>query len=676
MTYLQPLHMNWLLFAAGLFASVAGAAAVTYGTVPLLSIRSAWQASGRYRRTVWIGTIAFALSHLFAPLALNMPVVSSYYFLHVLFTLAGCYAATLFNFRYAGRPRGRVSHYYITGFAISAIILAFDYANTLFLFRGMTAWRPMLAAATAATVCCLMLSILRVLDTSNRNREHNLHSRATVPGFILSGLGLFAVPLLCAFSVLPAAETRFGGYAILTPYLLTLFSCIGLHMIPDSYNTTRQSRQNQRIVETEQHYMSLFEHNPDSVLAFDSDGRITGVNRQAELLAERFGTKPIGLHFSDLFEGEYHDQAMRHYKEVLRGKSSTIELQAKAMDGKTHAFWLTSLPIFVDGTLRGAYSVMKDISNTKKDQETIRHLAYHDELTGLANRRFFQDFLVSRTDAKSAAAQRPFIVFFIDLDRFKRVNDLFGHAFGDEVIKQAAAKLRGCLPSNCTLARMGGDEFTVLLPNLSAQEEIGQAAAAVVHEFTHPFRVGHRAVKLSASLGIARYPEDGRDAESLLKHADTAMYNAKENGSAQYRFYDAERDQTSMEQITLEQDLEQSIASDQMRLYYQPKIDIRTGEATGVEALVRWEHPQLGLIPPLSFIPLAEKSGFIVPLELWVLREACKQIRQWGERRLRPRSRGRQSLADSSHEARYFRIDHVHRTRVRRGSPAAGARDH
>lgn len=629
MTYLQPLHMNWLLFAFGLIASVVGAAIVTYGTLPLHSIRSAWQAPGRRRRTVWLGTAAFTLSHLFAPLALNMPIVSSFYLLHVLFTLAGCYAATLFNFRYAGRPRGRVSQYYITGFAISAIILAFDYANTLFLFRGMTVRTPALVLITAATVCCLMLSILRVLDISNRNREHDLHTRATVPGLILSGVGLFSVPLLCAFSVLPAADSRFGGFATLTPCLLTLFCCIGLQLIPDSYNTTRQSRQNRRIVETEQHYMSLFEHNPDSVLAFDSDGRITGLNRQAELLAERFGLKPVGLHFSDLFEGEYHDQAMRHYKEVLRGKSSTIELQAKATDGETRTFWLTSLPIFVDGGLRGAYSVMKDVTETKKDQETIRHLAYHDELTGLANRRFFQEFLVSRTDAKSAATLRPFTVFFIDLDRFKRVNDLFGHAFGDEVIRQSAAKLRSCLPPSCTLARMGGDEFTVLIPNLTGQEEIEQAAAAVVQEFAQPFGVGRHTVKLSASVGIARYPEDGGDAESLLKHADTAMYNAKENGSSQYRFYDAERDQTTLEQITLENDLEQSIPNEQMRLYYQPKIDIRSGETTGVEALVRWVHPKLGLIPPLSFIPLAEKSGFIVQLELWVLREACRQIRQW-----------------------------------------------
>ncbi|CAI6083256.1 putative bifunctional diguanylate cyclase/phosphodiesterase [Cohnella sp. JJ-181] len=628
MTYLQPLHMDWLLFAAGLLASVAGAAIVTYGTVPFLSLRSA-RHTALYRRTLGLGTLAFTLSHLFVPLALNMPVVSSYYILHVLFTLAGCYAATFFNFRYAGRPRGRVSHYFITGFAVAALILAFDYTNTLFLFRGMLVWNPALVAVTAATVSCLMLSILRVLDISNRNREHDLHSRATVPGVILSGMGLFAIPLLCAFSVLPAAEVRFGGYAILAPYILTLFVCIGLHMVPDSYNSTRQNRQNQRIVETEQHYMSLFEYNPDSVLAFDSNGRITGLNRQAELLAERFGMKPMGLHFSDLFEGEYHEQAMRHYKEVLRGKSNTIELQATSPNGKTHTFWLTSLPIFVDGGLRGAYSVMKDITDAKRHQETIHHLAYHDELTGLSNRRFFQELLASRTDPNSAITLRPFTVFFIDLDRFKRVNDLFGHDFGDEVIKQSAAKLRSCLPVNATLARMGGDEFTVLIPNLAGQEEIEKTAAAVVQEFVHPFTVGHHTVKLSASVGIARYPEDGRDAGSLIKHADTAMYNAKENGSSQYRFYDAERDQTSLEQIILEHDLEQAIARDQMRLHYQPKIDIRTGEMTGVEALVRWEHPQLGLIPPLSFIPLAEKSGFIVPLELWVLKEACLQVKQW-----------------------------------------------
>ncbi|MGN7762424.1 putative bifunctional diguanylate cyclase/phosphodiesterase [Paenibacillus sp. 22594] len=628
MLYLQPLNMNWLQLALALLASLASCTLIVFGTAPFHA-----DGQGRGKRftrmkVMILGTTAFSVSHILVPLSLNLPPAPKYYILHLLFTLGGCWAATYFGIRYSSMPRSHTGRHFRISLVTAGTILVFDYLNIIFLFREFLVWKPALVFMTAASALSLCLAILRVLVISNRNREHQLYSKATVPGIFLSAIGLLMIPLLCAFSVMPVEDADPGSYLHLLPYILTLFICTGLYIIPDAYRDTRQEYQNRRIMETEQHYMSLFEYNPDSVLAFDAQGIVTGLNRQAELLAQQLDQELVGRHFSDLFEGAYHSLAQHHYRHVLRGKSSTIELQLRNSGGTMLAFWLTSLPIVVEDVPVGIYSIIKDITKNKKDQETIRHLAYQDELTGLANRRSFHNLLLEHTEQTGLPAY-PFTLFFIDLDRFKRINDLFGHSFGDKVIQQAAGKLKNCVPSSCSIARMGGDEFIVLVPHLRTRPEMEALAATIVGEFAHPFEVGNHTVKLSASVGIACFPEDGLDADSLVKHADTAMYNAKENGSSQYQFYDAERDQTSLERIILENDLEQSLDNDQIRLFYQPKIDIRSGEIVGLEALVRWEHPILGMIPPLDFIPLAEKSGFIIPLEQWVLRTACTQVKKW-----------------------------------------------
>ncbi|MEC0168297.1 putative bifunctional diguanylate cyclase/phosphodiesterase [Paenibacillus graminis] len=628
MLYLELLNMDWLQLALALLANLAACTLIVFGTVPFRTHALGLQRPFTRMKMILLGTATFSASHILIPLSINLPLAPKYYILHLLFTMAGCWAATYFGIWYSSMPRSYPGRHFSISLAIAGTILVFDYLNIIFLFRNHVVWKPALILMTAASALSLCLAILRVLVISNRNREYHVHSKATVPGIVLCAAGLLLIPLLCAFSVLPVGSPAPGSYLHLIPYILSLFISSGLYIIPDAYRDTRQERQNRRIIETEQHYMSLFEYNPDSVLAFDAQGIVTGLNRQAEQLARQFGLELVGRHFSDLFEGEYHALAQHHYRHVLRGKSSTIELELRNPAGDMLTFWLTSLPIVVEAVPVGIYSIIKDITKNKKDQETIRHLAYHDELTGVANRRSFHNLLLEHTEHNGIPAY-PFTLFFIDLDRFKRINDLFGHSFGDKVIQQAAGKLKRCLPSSCSIARMGGDEFTVLAPHLRSRTETESLAASIVEEFSHPFEVGNHSVKLSVSVGIARFPEDGLDADSLVKHADTAMYSAKENGSSQYQFYDAERDQTSLERIILENDLEQSLDNDQIRLFYQPKIDIRSGEIVGLEALVRWQHPVLGMIPPLEFIPLAEKSGFIIPLEQWVLRTACTQVKTW-----------------------------------------------
>ncbi|MDO3409672.1 EAL domain-containing protein [Saccharibacillus sp. CPCC 101409] len=630
---LEILSLNGIYLAIALLGAILGCAAILYGASWSESSLRTDRVKRRQRIVVLIGTIAFAADHILAPLSLEIPVNNDYYAIYLILMVAGCFAAIYVSLHYAVVPWNDPTKFFLAGFAVSFTVLIFDYANIVFLFRDQVVWNPELVLMTTALVFCAGFALIRLFALSNRNREQGLHSKMTIPGLVLCGLALFGIPILCVLSVMPLelydAVGEIGrGYAYLIPYIAMLLIVAGMIAVPDNFVHVRDKLQSRKMQEREQHYISLYEHNPDGVLEFDTRGVVTGMNVQAENIAKKFGKKIIGSRFGDLFSGEQRRIVSEHIRIVLEGRPSVTELDIKSPDGLTVSYGLTSLPIVVNRRVVGAYSIAKNITKRKRDQETIRHLAYHDELTGLANRRSFEVTL-ERFANYGDKKPEPFTLLFVDMDRFKRVNDFFGHAFGDLVIKQAGRMIKECLPPTSFLARMGGDEFTVILPGVHHKPDVEELAGRIVERFTHPFPIDKHTVKLSASVGVARFPEDGLSSDLLTKHADAAMYDAKQNGSSQYRFYDAASDRTSMEEIQLEQDLEHAIELDQLRLLYQPKFDIRSGERIGYEALIRWNHPAHGEISPLKFIPLAEKTGMIVQVEQWVLRTACLQAKRW-----------------------------------------------
>jgi diguanylate cyclase (GGDEF)-like protein len=260
----------------------------------------------------------------------------------------------------------------------------------------------------------------------------------------------------------------------------------------------------------------------------------------------------------------------------------------------------------------------------------LEHRAHHDELTGLANRTLFADRAAvaiahaRRTDAHGA-------VLFLDLDRFKNVNDSLGHAVGNQLLQAVAKRIRAATRAEDTVARLGGDEFVVLLPALEDPAAAATVAATIVDAFTDPFTVSGHRVFASPSIGIAVFPADGDDAEALLKNADTAMYRAKDRGRRTYCTYQSSMNDQAQARLALEGRLHDAIERCEMRLHYQPKIHLSSGRVTGMEALLRWEHPELGLLQPASFISLAEESGLIVPLGEWALNEACRQNQEWSD---------------------------------------------
>jgi len=297
--------------------------------------------------------------------------------------------------------------------------------------------------------------------------------------------------------------------------------------------------------------------------------------------------------------------------------------------GEEFPVQLSSIPIRnIEGKCLGIVTACEDITSRKEAEERIQRLAYYDGLTGLPNRCTFLDRL-QQALALANREERQLGLLFLDLDNFKDINDSLGHDFGDKLIRVVAERLSADMRGSDTLARLGGDEFVVVLTSITGQESAAIAALRILSLFSRPFAIEGRKIYSSASVGIALYPDDGQDAESLFKCVDIAMYHAKAEGKSNYRFFSAEMNRRIMRRVALESNLRQGMEKEEFLLHFQPQWDLQTSRMIGVEALLRWQSPDFGLLMPAEFIPLAENSGQIFSLGEWALRSACVQAKKW-----------------------------------------------
>lgn len=316
---------------------------------------------------------------------------------------------------------------------------------------------------------------------------------------------------------------------------------------------------------------------------------------------------------------------------MATGRSAVVEKEGTRPDGSRVAVRIKAFPIFdPDSKARKFIEVVEDITDRKRAEEEIQHLAYYDTLSGLPNRTLLKD----RLQQLLAQAHRhgdQIGVIFIDLDRFKGVNDSQGHAIGDELLKAVASRLLKSVRSTDTVARLGGDEFVIVISEINHDRDITHVARKIMQSLQAPFELEGKEIFSTASMGIALFPLDGDDVGSLLRNADTAMYAAKECGRNNYQFFSGEMSMKAVERMELEHTLRRALERDEFHLLYQPQVNGKTGAVTALEALLRWNHPDMGLLLPEKFIPVAEDAGLITEIGEWALRTACRQVRSWHE---------------------------------------------
>ena len=371
---------------------------------------------------------------------------------------------------------------------------------------------------------------------------------------------------------------------------------------------------------------SVFENAAQGVIILDSNGNIINTNQACYKILgyELIGQSPDNLALEADNSTGFADiwQALQDNHE-WQGETRSQHANGDLIPG-----WLTISTVFDADQPTHYVCLLSDISHIKHSEALLYQLAHHDALTGLPNRLLLTEQL-EQAIARAQRQETMVAVIFVDLDNFKFINDSLGHSAGDQLLKTAADTLKASVRTEDNVARIGGDEFILTMEGITHVENVAHVADHVLHKITQRFRLQERDIRVSASLGVAIYPQDGEDPDTLIKNADAAMYRAKQAGRQNYQFYTEELTQQAFERMQLETDLHQALNEGAFSLHYQPQIDLHTGRIIGLEALIRWQHPRHGMIPPDKFIPLAEETGLIDPLSDWVLHNACLQIRQW-----------------------------------------------
>ena len=381
--------------------------------------------------------------------------------------------------------------------------------------------------------------------------------------------------------------------------------------------------------ESEEGYRKLFDLSPDGML-IHSEGKVMLVNSMCiKLFGAATPEELLGRPVLELFHPDYRESVMERMRQTLKGNRPALAAERKilTLDGAALEVEVAASPF----THRGKASVqvvMRDIAERKRAEERLSYLAQYDSLTSLPNRDLFRDRL-DQTVAQARRSGQPAAVLFLDLDLFKLVNDTLGHAIGDELLKQVASRLGECIRSGDTVGRLGGDEFSVILSNLGKPEDASLVAQKIIDALSKPYSLGGHERFVTASIGITLYPADAADSEMLIMNADTAMYRAKELGRNNYQFFTQKMNERAMQRMRMEASMREALERGEFLLHYQPKVEIASGAICGIEALLRWAHPERGLVSPADFIPVLEETGLIIPVGDWVTREACRQIRAW-----------------------------------------------
>jgi diguanylate cyclase (GGDEF)-like protein/PAS domain S-box-containing protein len=385
-----------------------------------------------------------------------------------------------------------------------------------------------------------------------------------------------------------------------------------------------------QLAASEERFRSLVQHASDIIAILSADGVIQYVSPSCETVCGKSPSELIGTRLTDLLHPEDTSHAAMFLMEASAPRSGTtaVEFRVRHRDGGWRSLEVLGTNLLDDASVLGLVLNCRDVTERRALEAQLAHQAFHDSLTGLANRALFRDRLAHAIERARRTGLPP-AVLFLDLDDFKAVNDSLGHGAGDALLIGVAERLQGCVRAADTVARLGGDEFAILVEDAYGERELADVADRALATLRQPFQVEELEVFVGASIGISAPGTSGATAEDVLRDADAAMYQAKNRGGGRAEKFEPGLHTAALERLALITDLRRALERDELEVHYQPIMDLQSERIKGVEALVRWRHPERGLISPLTFIPLAEQTGLIGQLGLWVLRDACQTVRAW-----------------------------------------------
>jgi diguanylate cyclase len=629
-------NYNFLLVILSIITSIIS----SYTAFDLLSRA---RGSNGKKKIIWLISSGFILGigmwsmHFIAMFSIKLPFPFEYRLVNIFLSLIVSIVFAFLSLLLVVRKNPFNYQFLISGILIVSGIHALHYIGMASMHVHYTMEYSNYISIIAILFSWLF-SFLAYKELQLRDYKISLPVGCKIKSAIFMGAAISGAHYINQFSAKMIYFVDYNPYLfpVINPYLLGILMAVGTCLIVAFLLLTssfdrKLARQSERIQLGEQYYKSLYEQNPDVILTFDLEGRFISANKAVSLFGYEV-EELINKTFTPLVVPKDVEKAMGHFYQALNGDASTFECSIFDNQGNHREISVTDIPIYVNEKITGVYSIIKDITERIKTEKLIKHMAYHDQLTDLPNRYLLKETLENVINT-STKQKENFALLFLDLDRFKIVNDTMGHEIGDKLLMDLADRLKGCVKETDLIARLGGDEFAILLPNSTA-ERAKEVARRVTTTISIPFILNQHEILITPSIGISIFPYHGETRELLMKHADMAMYYAKSQGKNNYQTFSDNL--IGVSKIDLEMNLRKALERNEFVLFYQPQINLHTNKIIGAESLIRWEHPERGIILPDEFIPLAEETGLIIQIGEWALLTACKQNKKWQEARLPP----------------------------------------